>query len=145
MHRTHFPPDLHAFVSKFAKINIYRNEVFGDTTPLGRSAVGAEILHQGGCIFVSMLQPTNGPSSAAIFSNPAGPIANRVPRYFTRSPVALAAAGEESVYASFVLVLQLRAVYRVVGSKWATQELYCNCNYRPLRWIHVGTQRGLTT
>ena len=39
--QTHFPPDLHGFVSKFAKINVYRNEVVGDTMPLGAVSGGS--------------------------------------------------------------------------------------------------------
>jgi len=37
----HFPQDLHAFVTKFANINVYRNEVVGDTIHVGAVSGGS--------------------------------------------------------------------------------------------------------
>ena len=39
--QTHFPLDIQAFVSKFAKINVYRNEVVGNNKPLGTVSGGS--------------------------------------------------------------------------------------------------------
>jgi hypothetical protein len=90
MSQTHFPPDLHGFVSKFAKINVYRNEVVGDTMPLGAVIGGSRdppsrwLYH---CI--------NAPACKMTFvsrylQQSHAPTAIQVPRQFTLSPVACA-------------------------------------------------------